>query len=245
MSRPWILITGGSRGIGRALVLAFSAHMHVVFTWHKNEAASLETLALCNACGGTAEAVQCDGSEASQVRQVAQRLVQRSGAPAGIVHNAGITLDALHINQTSERWQQVISTNLNALFYWNQALLPSMMEQGAGAIVFITSVSGAVRGNPGQTAYSASKAAMVGLCRSLALEVGRFGIRVNCVAPGMIDSEMLQTMPADKFKVLTRQIPLRRIGAVEDVVSAVRFFMDDGSQWITGQCLTVDGGMSI
>lgn len=245
LARPWILITGGSKGIGRALVAAFSTQLHVVFTWHNDKQACLDTLAYCAERGGSVEAIQCDGGNEALVGQMGAALVQRLGAPTGVVHNAGVTLDALHISQTGERWRQVMDTNLNALFYWNQILLPALMEQGKGAIVFVSSVSGAVRGNAGQTAYSASKAAMIGLCRSLALEVGRFGPRVNCVAPGMIDGEMLKTMPADKFKVLARQIPLRRIGKAEDVVSAVRFLLADESQWITGQCLTVDGGMSI
>lgn len=130
-------------------------------------------------------------------------------------------------------------------FIAHQSLLPAMFEAKSGSIVFITSVSGAVRGNAGQTAYSASKAAMVGLCRSLALETGRFGIRVNCIAPGVINSELLNSIPADKLKALSRQIPLRRIGQPADVASSVRFFLNEESQWITGQCLVVDGGMSV
>ncbi|EBU3773041.1 SDR family oxidoreductase [Salmonella enterica] len=215
MSQPWILVTGGSRGIGRELVLSLSERWRVVFTWKNNATAASEVVDHCRRQGCLVEAIQCDGASEEQV------------------------------HQTAERWRKVMDTNLHALFYWHQSLLPAMFEAKSGSIVFITSVSGAVRGNAGQTAYSASKAAMVGLCRSLALETGRFGIRVNCIAPGVINSELLNTIPADKLKALSRQIPLRRIGQPADVASSVRFFLNEESQWITGQCLVVDGGMSV
>lgn len=245
MSQPWILVTGGSRGIGRELVLSLSERWRVVFTWRNHAIAASEVVDHCRRQGRLVEAIQCDGTNEEQVHQTATRLLEQYGAPSGIVHNAGVPMDALHIHQTAERWRKVMDTNLNALFYWHQKLLPAMFEMNSGSIVFITSVSGAVRGNSGQTAYSASKAAMVGLCRSLALEVGRFGIRVNCIAPGIIDSELINAIPTDKLKALSRQIPLRRIGHPTDVVSSVRFFLNEESQWITGQCLVVDGGMSV
>ncbi|HFW1656573.1 TPA: SDR family NAD(P)-dependent oxidoreductase [Salmonella enterica subsp. houtenae serovar [1],40:z4,z23:-] len=245
MSQPWILVTGGSRGIGRELVLSLSERWRVVFTWKNNATAASEVVDHCRRQGCLVEAIQCDGASEEQVHQTATRLLEQYGAPYGIVHNAGVPMDALHIHQTAECWRKVMDTNLHALFYWHQSLLPAMFEAKSGSIVFITSVSGAVRGNAGQTAYSASKAAMVGLCRSLALETGRFGIRVNCIAPGVIDSELLNTIPADKLNAFSRQIPLRRISQPADVASSVRFFLNEESQWITGQCLVVDGGMSV
>lgn len=130
-----------------------------------------------------------------------------------------------------------------SMINWNRVLLPAMLTQRRGSIVMMSSVS-ALKGNVGQTAYAASKAAMSGIARSLALEVGRFGIRINCLAPGLIRTEMLEEIPAQKLKEMRQSIPLRRLGETDDVLQAVAFLIGEGSQYMTGQTLVLDGGLS-
>ena len=136
-----------------------------------------------------------------------------------------------------------MNTNLNAIFYWNKHLLPPMIMQGEGAVLLMSSVT-AIKGNVGQSAYGASKAAMIGLGRSLALEMGRFGIRVNCLLPGIIDSDMTRAMPADALKGLRKQIPLRRLGDAQEVARVSAFMIGNDSRYMTGQTLVLDGGLT-
>lgn len=136
-----------------------------------------------------------------------------------------------------------METNLNAVFYWNKHLLPAMISQGEGALLLMSSVS-AIKGNVGQTAYGASKAAMVGLGRSLAQELGRFGIRVNCLLPGIIDSDMTRNMPPEALKGLRKQVPLRRLGTAQEVASVTAFMIGEESRYMTGQALVLDGGLT-
>ncbi|MEH1318720.1 SDR family oxidoreductase, partial [Citrobacter farmeri] len=147
------------------------------------------------------------------------------------------------IHQNARDWQEVLGNNLVAVVNWNRILLPAMMTQGSGSIVFMSSVT-AVKGNSGQTAYAASKAAMIGLTHSLAREVGRFGIRVNCLAPGLIEGEMVQAIPEARLKAMRQNIPLRRLGRTQDVAHAVAFLAGEGSRYLTGQTLVLDGGLS-
>lgn len=241
--KKWVLVTGGSRGIGRSVVEALAKEYVVIFTWRDREQAAQEVMQNCASLAGGAVGYACDGSQPEQVEALAKQLTAEYGAPWAIVHNAGITGDALHMNQTSENWLHVMNTNLNAILYWNRFLLPAMVMQGEGAVVLMSSVS-AIKGNSGQTAYSATKAGMIGIGRSLAHEVGRFNIRVNSVAPGLIESEMLEKMPDAKRSAMLKQIPLKRAGKPEDVAAAVSFLISDASAWITGQTLVVDGGMT-
>lgn len=242
-SGKWVLVTGGSRGIGRAIVEMLAKEYRVIFTWRQdgNAASAVETH--CASMPGGARGYQCDGGDPDAVAALSRRLLDEYGSPWAIIHNAGITLDALHVNQQPDRWQRVMETNLSAIFYWNRYLVSEMMMQGEGAIVLMSSVSG-IKGNIGQTAYAASKAALLGLGRSLAHELGRFGIRVNNLTPGLIDSEMLQEIPESKRKAMIQQIPLRRAGRAEEVANAAAFLIGDASGYITGQSLVIDGGMT-
>lgn len=242
MEKEWVLVTGGSRGIGRAVVEELAQRRDVVFTWHSGERQSEAVIAGCAELPGWVEAVRCDGTDEVAVQQTAAALIRRFGAPYAVVHNAGITQDKLHIHHQSESWRQVIDTNLNAVFNWNRFLLPDMLARGRGALVLMSSVS-AVKGNIGQTAYGASKAAMVGLCKSLALETGRFGIRVNCLLPGFIDSDMTRALPPETLKALCKRIPLRRLGRAQEVAKVVTFLLGEESAYMTGQSLILDGGL--
>lgn len=243
MSRQWVLVTGGSRGIGRALVEELAKQWNVVLTCRSAQSPSAGVIEACVGLPGWVESCICDGSDEQAVDLVAPELLARLGAPFAVIHNAGITQDGLHIQQTSERWRQVIDTNLNAIFYWNRHLLPAMMGQGEGAMVLMSSVTG-IKGNIGQTAYAASKAAMIGLGKSLALEVARFNIRVNCLLPGIIDSEMTAAIPPEALKALRKQIPLRRLGKASEVARATVFLIGDDSRYMTGQSLILDGGLT-
>ncbi|MDN5450620.1 MAG: SDR family oxidoreductase, partial [Enterobacterales bacterium] len=211
MTQKWVLITGGSRGIGQTLVTELLPRWNVVFTGRSAESLVGTQRRAENLQTDTwVQGHVCDGKNEQQVAQLAQRLIDKFGAPSAVIHNAGVTRDALHIHQDAEIWRDVLETNLVAIINWNRVLLPAMMLQGQGAIVLMSSVS-AIKGNRGQTAYAASKAAMMGLARSLACEVGRFGIRVNCLAPGLIDSGMTQAIPESKLKAMRQEIPLRRL----------------------------------
>ncbi|CAI1098913.1 3-oxoacyl-[acyl-carrier-protein] reductase FabG [Serratia fonticola] len=244
MTKQWVLVTGGSRGIGRALVEELAKQWNVVFTCRSGQSASAAVIETCAGLPGWVESCICDGSDEQAVNLVAPQLLARLGAPFAVIHNAGISQDDLHIQQTGERWRQVIDTNLNAIFYWNRHLLPAMMAQGEGAMVLMSSVTG-IKGNTGQTAYGASKAAMIGLGKSLALEVARFGIRVNCLLPGIIESEMTQAIPPEALKALRKQIPLRRLGKASEVARTTAFLIGDDSRYMTGQILVLDGGLTV
>lgn len=239
-----MLITGGSRGIGQSLVNHLLPEWNIVFTG-RNMAGIDRTLqcARSRSTSNWVKGYRCDGSDEAGVEKLATSLLSEFGAPSAIIHNAGMTIDALHIHQKARDWHEVLENNLVAVVNWNRILLPAMMMQGSGAIVFMSSVT-AIKGNSGQTAYAASKAAMIGLTRSLAREVGRFGIRVNCLAPGLIDGEMVQAIPETRLKAMRQNIPLRRLGRTQDVARAVAFLIGEGSSYLTGQTLVLDGGLS-
>lgn len=243
MNGKWVLITGGSRGIGRALVEELAREWNVVFTCRSIGEASQAVIDACAGLPGWVEAYACDGSDEVQVDALAPQLLEKHGAPHAVIHNAGITQDGLHIHQTPETWQRVINTNLNAVFYWNRHLVPPMVMNGDGALVLMSSVTG-IKGNVGQTAYGATKAAMIGLCRSLAPELGRFGLRVNCLAPGIIESEMTEAMPPAKLDAMRKQVPLRRLGTPQEVARVTSFLIGNDSRYMTGQTLVLDGGLT-
>jgi 3-oxoacyl-[acyl-carrier protein] reductase len=240
---PWVLVTGGTRGIGLALVRRLAAQYRVVFTWRHSAADAKRLVDECRAAGHDVESAQCDGSDAQAVHDLAQRLVAERGAPLALINNAGVTRDGALLGMQTSAWLDVIDQNLNASFYWTRALLPAMVEAAEGTVLMMSSVSG-LRGNPGQTNYSATKAALIGLARSLALEVARFGIRINAIAPGVIDTDMTRGMPEKAYAALCRSIPLRRAGDVDDIAAMAEYLIGEHGRYITGQCFVVDGGMT-
>lgn len=244
MADKWMLITGGSRGIGQALVTHLLPEWNIVFTG-RNESGLERTREMVQSLSTTnwAKGCLCDGRDEASVERLATSLVEEHGAPAAIVHNAGMTRDALHIHQKAGDWEEVLGNNLISAVNWNRILLPAMMMKGSGSIVFMSSVT-AIKGNSGQTAYAASKAAMIGLTLSLSREVGRFGIRVNCLAPGLIEGEMVRAIPDAQLKAMRQNIPLRRLGRTQDVARTVAYLVGEGSSYLTGQTLVLDGGLS-
>lgn len=242
-NHPWILVTGGTRGIGLALVRRLATQQRVVFTWRHSADEAQRLVDECRAKGHDVQSVQCDGSNAQAVYDLAQQLIAQHGAPLALINNAGVMRDGALISMDASAWLDVIDQNLNASFYWTRALLPSMVEATRGTVLMMSSVSG-LKGNVGQTNYSATKAALIGMARSLALEVARLGVRVNAIAPGVIDTDMTRNMPEKAYAALCKSIPMRHAGAVDDIAAMAEYLISEQGRYITGQCFAVDGGMS-
>lgn len=245
VSKKLILVTAGSRGIGAAIVEALVQQDYlVVFTYNSNRARAEALAASLNTNGQVCWYYPCDAGNIDAVNELCTILLEQHGVPYGIINNAGITRDNLHFNMEPTDWIDVINTNLNSIFYLNHFLLNEMMLKGDGCIININSISG-LRGNVGQTNYAASKSAQYGLTKSLAREVGNFNIRVNSIAPGPIETDMISSIPKKTISQLIKMTPLRKMGEPEDVAMMVTFLLGKGGRHITGQTLVVDGGLSI
>ncbi|MFC3395333.1 3-oxoacyl-ACP reductase FabG [Brenneria rubrifaciens] len=241
----WVFVSGGSRGIGKCIVkMLAGSGLHVVFTYRKNGQAAQEIVNELQQAGLSSEAYCCDVSDREQVNSLANLLLSRLKSPYAVINNAGIVRDSLLVNMSHDNWLDVINGNLNAIYFVNKAFLPEMIVEGNGCIVNISSIS-AFKGNTGQSNYAASKAAMIGVTRALAVELGRFNIRVNAIAPGLIDTDMVADMSLSEKKSILKKIPLPRMGTPEDVALAVLFLLGEGGRYITGHTLVIDGGMSV
>ncbi|HKR62512.1 MAG TPA: 3-oxoacyl-ACP reductase FabG [Thermoanaerobaculia bacterium] len=235
------LITGGARGIGRVTAMRLLADgWSVAFTYStsKDAALAFEAESL-----GKAKGYEADVRDAEANRRVAVDVVSRFGSIDALVNNAGIRRDALLYNMSAEEWDEVLDTNLHGAWSMTKAVLPAMMQQRRGAIVNVASLSG-MHGVVGQTNYSAAKGALIAMTRSLAREVARGGIRINCVAPGLVDTDMLAGMDEDAKREMIRQIPMRRVVRADEVAAGIAFLLSDEASGITGQVLCIDGGAS-
>lgn len=240
-----ILVTGGSRGIGRATVLALArSGAHVAFTYSSNQKAAEEVLLQTAHTEGRVIARRADVRELDQAKQVVEEVQQELGDLDGLVLNAGITRDGILAMMPEENWDDVISTNLKGIFNYARASIYSMIRQRAGRIVCVSSVSGGRVGVAGQTNYGATKAAQIGFVKALAKEVGPYGISVNAVAPGFIETDIWQTIPEAKRASLVKGIPQGRLGKPEEVAAAICFLLSEDASYITGSVLEIDGGMS-
>jgi 3-oxoacyl-[acyl-carrier protein] reductase len=236
------LITGGSRGIGRAICLKMAAlGYYVLINYKSNTAEAEETLRLIKDNNGDGELMPFDVSAKEQVQQVLGSWIEANEASPieVLVNNAGIRDDSLLAWMTDEQWDNVISTNLDSFFYTTRLVLNSMMMNRFGRIINVVSLSG-IKGLPGQTNYSAAKAGVIGATKALAQEVGRQGITVNALAPGFIKTDMTEGLDE---KELRNQIPVRRFGLPEEVAHAAAFFASPDSGYITGQVLSINGGL--
>ena len=239
------LVTGGSRGIGRAVCLELAkAGFAVAVNYAGNQQAALQTAEACRALGVKAEIFAADISRPEECARLFEEVLAAFGRVDVLVNNAGITRDNLILRLSEEDFDKVLDTNLKGAFFCCKAAARPMMKQRFGRIINLTSVVG-LRGNPGQTNYSASKAGLIGLTKSLAKELASRGITANAVAPGFIDTDMTRAMPEAAKAAMNGTIPLGRPGLPEEVARAVAFFASEESGYITGQVLCVDGGMAM
>jgi 3-oxoacyl-[acyl-carrier protein] reductase len=236
------LITGAGRGIGKAVALELAAAgADIVFTNRSKELADA-TQAEVEGLGRKCLAVQADVSDQEQVEGLVKQALETFPTLDILVNNAGITRDQLLMRMTPEDWRQVMEVNLDGMFYVTRAVIKTMVRQRRGRIINLTSVVG-FTGNPGQVNYASSKSAVMGFTKSVARELGSRNITCNAVAPGFIETDMTRKLGEAQHKALLEQIPLGRIGSVEDIAKAVRFLAGEGAAYITGTVLHVNGGM--
>jgi 3-oxoacyl-[acyl-carrier protein] reductase len=230
------LVTGGSRGIGRAIAAELARAGASVVVGYRSGAEEAEAVAA--EIGG--RAVQADVSSGDEAR----RLVEEAGDLDILVNNAGITRDGLLMRMPDDDWHTVLETNLGGVFHTCRAASRGMLKRRAGAIVNVSSVVG-IHGNPGQTNYAAAKAGIIGFTKSLARELGNRGVRANVVAPGYISTRLTEELPDELKGLMLQNTPLGRFGSPEDVAGAVRFLCSDEASFITGEVLLVDGGLGM
>jgi len=239
------LVTGGGRGIGRAIVFALAdAGATVAFTYKNSTAAAEEIVRELTGKGLTVTAYQSDAAMTQEASTVVESVIKEFGRLDILVNNAGITRDGLLLRMSEEDWDRVLDNNLKSVFNFTKAACRHMMGQRAGKIVNLTSVVG-IRGNAGQANYAASKAGIVGFTKSIAKEVGSRNIQVNAVAPGFVDTDMTAALTAEQKKALADTIPLRRTAKPEEIAAVVRFLVSPEAEYITGQVIAVDGGMTM
>jgi 3-oxoacyl-[acyl-carrier protein] reductase len=239
------LVTGASRGIGRAIALELANNgARVVVNYAKDAAGAEATVQAIQAAGGEARAIQADVSDFKSAEGLVKATVEAFGSLDILVNNAGTTRDQLIMLMSEADWDAVIAANLKSAFNCSKAAVRVMLRKRAGRIINIASVAGLV-GNAGQTNYSASKAGMIGFTRALAREVAARAITVNAVAPGFVPTALTNDLPAEIKEATLKQIPLGRWGQPEEIAYAVAFLASDRAAYITGQVLTVDGGLAM
>lgn len=236
------LVTGASRGIGHAIALALGAADATVIGTATSEAGAARIAEALAAADIKGTGMVLDVGDADSVATCVKRVTDEFGAPDILVNNAGITRDNLLMMMKDDQWNDIINTNLTSVYRMSKAVLRPMMKKRAGRIINISSVVGAT-GNPGQTNYAAAKAGLVGFGKSLAREIGSRGITVNTVAPGFIDTDMTRELAEEQREALAKQIPLGRLGAVEEIAAVVVFLASPSAGYITGETIHVNGGM--
>ncbi|MBR6098614.1 3-oxoacyl-ACP reductase FabG [bacterium] len=235
-----VLITGSSRGIGKETAMYLAQNgFDIVLHCNRNKEKMLEVQKAIEAMGRTVRVLQFDVSDREQAKQVLLDDIEKNGIYYGVVVNAGITADNLFPLMEDDQWDRVININLNGFFNTIRPLIMPMIQNRQGRIVALSSVSG-LAGNKGQVNYSASKAGIIGAVKSLSREVAKRKITVNCVAPGMIESDMTAEIP---FEMIKDAVPMGRVGTAKEVASAINYLFSEDAGYITGQVISVNGGM--
>ena len=239
------LVTGASRGIGRQIAKTLAAKgAFVIVNYNGSAAKAEEVVKEIQAAGGNAQAVQCNVSDFESCKEMLDAVVKEHGHLDILVNNAGITRDNLLMKMSEEDFDAVIQTNLKGVFNCTRHIARQMLKQKSGHIINISSVSG-VLGNAGQANYCAAKAGVIGLTKSAAKELASRGITVNAVAPGFIKTEMTDVLKDDIKKAIMENIPMKAFGETEDIANAVAFLASEEARYITGQVISVDGGMAM
>ncbi len=241
--RPQALVTGGSRGIGKAICEELVARGYdIAFTYRTNEDSARAFKAELSSKGAKVEAYQLDLGDTSQIETVVEKIQTDFPQIETLISNAGMTIDGITMRFKLEDFEKIINTNLKGAFFITQLFLRPMMKAKKGSIVFISSVAGQM-GNAGQAAYSTTKAGLLGLTKSLAKEVGSRNVRVNAVTPGFIKTDMTSALPEQYKQSIVSQIPLGCFGEPEDIAKIVAFLASSDSKYVTGQVLSVNGGL--
>lgn len=236
-----VVITGGTRGIGEGIVQTFAQHgATVIFTYFSSNSKALKLENKLKSIT-TIKGFQADASDYNDTQFLINKVIQKFHKVDILINNAGIIRDNLIIRMNKEDWDTIIKVNLTSVFNFTKAVIKPMIKQKCGSIINISSIVG-IKGNVGQSNYAASKSGIIGFSKSIALEVGSRNIRCNVIAPGLINTEMISNLDKNK-ECIEKKIPLKRYGTIEDIANACLFFSTDLSSYITGQVLTVDGGM--
>ena len=239
-----VIVTGGSRGIGRAICIKLAKEgYNVIFNYSKNNTEAEKTIKECEKYNVVVKGYKADITNSDECQELVRKAIDEFGSIDVLVNNAGITRDSLIMRMKDEDFNDVLRVNLSGTFYMIKAVSKYMIKNRSGSIINMSSIVG-LTGNAGQINYSASKAGIVGLTKSAAKELASKKIRVNAIAPGMIDTDMTRVLSEDIRNKIIDSIPLKEIGKPEDIANAVAFLASDMSRYITGQILTVDGGMS-
>jgi 3-oxoacyl-[acyl-carrier protein] reductase len=234
------LVTGASKGIGQAICVELAkSGYRIIINYMSDEKGALDTLDMVRKAGSDGRIMQFDVSDFDQTQKAVDEILKENGAIDALVNNAGITADGLFIMMPRKDWNTVIDISLSGFYNVTKPVLEKMIRLKRGAIVSIASVAGLL-GNRGQANYSAAKAGLIGASRSVASEVARLGIRVNVVAPGLIETDMIKEAPVKNIKAL---IPMARIGKPQEVARVVKFLCTDDASYVTGQVISVNGGM--
>jgi 3-oxoacyl-[acyl-carrier protein] reductase len=238
------IVTGAARGLGRSFAVDLAAAGAKVACVDINTETLAETVSCIRSAGGTAEPIAADVTNSERVDQAVDEVVKFWGGLDILVNNAGITRDNLLMRMKDDQWDAVLNINLKGTFLFTRAASRPLCKSKCGRIINIASVSG-LMGNPGQANYSASKAGVIGLTRTISRELASRGVTVNAVAPGFIATEMTAKLGEDMLEKIKEEIPLKRLGLPQDVSDAVLFLASDAAEFITGQVLTVDGGLTV
>ena len=233
-----VLITGATGGIGRSICKVFSKNYNIVLLGRDEK----KLISLCENSNSSLKYFKCDLNDFEDIKNTVEKINEQFSSIDILVNNAGITNDNLFLRMNLDSWASVINTNLNANFYLTSLVIKKMVKNRWGRVINITSVVGHT-GNFGQSNYSASKAGIIGMSKSLALEFAKRNITVNCVSPGFINTKMTNILEEDQKKKILEQIPMAKIGEPDDVASCVFFLASDNAKYITGETIHVNGGM--